>query len=392
MEPRSANEVPRMIATTLAWTNRSASLPKPSPLFQDDGHVRHQSKTSNRIMQQRVGKAVSGGDSTASTRLDRVGNLETLIRTRVLSKFNGDFEKARNYMMEYLNKVSTLTESSQSGTLTQSDDSRKFNNSTNLSSSTSKKKIIDSNFKQKELLNFIETIKTLSGRNWKTTAHISDIEFMFNTLLKRDMNRFIQRLFPPNLMLTMTSNTINKSSRISVNVTSTSNDSSGHVKHRDIDVFEGPFNDLMIRKSRAISGVKRDDVAKIKNNVTFRGSDDDDEYLVENKSESNDDEESNSMEKGPNEHFLVRYRQSNSLIPVPSWWRKKGNLEYLAQRSSSKAPSIAIEPLYVWCGAGRVDGRAIPIVTQVLQSSTFSREQVQKTIYIVVYYRHFIIF
>jgi hypothetical protein len=378
-EKNSSNKAPKIVATTLAWSDRSAPLPKPGSLLQVE-HAQRISKVSDRIIQQRVGNAISMGDSTSATRLDRVGNLEILIRSRLLEKFEGNYVRARHHLVQCL--VSPNSPSSISADSQRQQPSSTSQNRSTVETQTTAKSASRGGVNQfnRELLVFTDLMKKLSGRQWKTTAHISDIEFMFNNVLKRDMSRFVHRLFPDDLMLAMNSNTIKRSSRMEV-----SQQLEEAVHLRQVDVVSGPFNSLMIAKSRAISGVKSDnDDGKDSQNEVFQ-SEARHDAISSSLNENEEDQlkypsQQVTMSQRPNqqpsEHFLVRYRHSNSLIAVPSWWRKKGNMEYLAQRSSSKPPSVTIEPLHVWCGAGRVDGRAIPIVTQVLQTSIYSREQV----------------
>jgi hypothetical protein len=241
-----------------ALNDRSASLPQSAHIYStslDNVRQRPGEYALLSMDRRRKGTLVNDGDVSPSSRLERVRNLEVSIRKRKLEASQGDYGVARQVLSEFF-----------------SNDDVSF----------------DSHPKSK-MLWFLSKIQELAGPGWKRTCHSVDIEFMFELYKGGDIQRMLNRVFPRKDGVTV----------------------AHYRSERSNFIVDGPINDLVFRKHKAIQGQA----------LTVQPP-----LAIVTETETT---------QKPS--ILMRYHHCKSLVPVPTMYEL-----YESKNSKKIIPNLAI--------------------------------------------------
>ena len=342
---------------------------------------------------------MAAGDIAATTRLDRCSNLERHLRRVLLARCGGSEARAAAYLIACLSgadgaeegaqqPLATVTASGANRVGTPGDasfvrpEARAQHVEQRAAAAAARAQEKWSQVVERRRVAGLETrrrafvaaVTALAGEApLRRTVHASDLDFMFGTLYRgvskgAVAGRCAARLFPdvePRRVASASADLTAQGGTVSTTgpgapqggvgfATGTSAGTSAGQPPlsgasgaaASVRVLVGPFNDAELRKKHAMAGRS---VAS--NSLGGAGA------------------------MPP--RFLLRYRQCASPVPVPSWFAAGGEaaLERMARASARAAPAERLRRLHVLGGAGRVDGRAIPIVTHVLNASAETQEQ-----------------
>jgi len=370
---------PRAAEVAAAFADRSASLPVHRTDARARGSYSQQTVPSNLgYLKQRESAALTTGEVVPNCRLDRTRNLELGIRQSLLIEYEQDQALAREYFLMVLGVEPTGTvplpehhhgehgnsEAIGGHSVVHADEIRDGGRNhkepakcQHQTFSTTRQAVVaEKTLKQREI---VEALKLLAGPSWVRTAHATDLDFMSEMLCQRDgAHRMANRLFPgaildhtkhhrsANSVVSSTATSVERPKSTLVSTSKTTTESNAARGRQSSICRRGPFDDFEIRKQHALCGLK---TAK--------------------NTPSKQSEAAN---------LLMTYRQCRSPVPVPSQWARDDfkTIETLTRQSATQTPPVRLKPLHFWCGAGRTDGRAIPLVVPVLQASSATGEQI----------------
>jgi hypothetical protein len=371
---------PRAADVAAAFADRSAPLPVPRVNTRTEGTYSRKVVPSNLgYLEQRESAALTTGEVAPNSRLDRTRNLELGIRQSMLKEFNHDQALACKYFLMVLglklggalspaaHHQGEHGSSEVRGGHTVMDDANENDKGEHSRESTRAQQhaqsivrqatIAEGTMKQRE---FVEALKVLAGPSWVRTVHVTDLNFMSYMLCQRGgANRMANRLFPGAILSNDTTQHRSTESFPSAVAASTetqeftfSSKSDNAVelssaKERQSSICRtGPFDSFEIRKQHALCGLKTARNGPLKQSETA--------------------------------NLLMTYRQCRSPVPVPSQWAREDfkTIEMLTRQSATQTPPVRLKPLHFWSGAGRTDGRTIPLVVPVLQASSATGEQI----------------